>query len=91
MAENDDGKPHFTYFDSARQLSFVWSGGPEIEVCPDGYGEPAQARIPVPISWSRDITTLSMFHAMVLHYIAQVDANDGELLTQRAYQIQESP
>ena len=39
--QNDDGTPHFAYFDVATQLSFIWDGRSDhIEVSHGGYGEP---------------------------------------------------
>ena len=39
--QNDDGTPHFAYFDVATQLSFIWDGRSDhIEVSFGGYGEP---------------------------------------------------
>lgn len=40
--QDEDGRPHFTYFDHGTQLSFVWSGDfrEPIQVCHGGYGEP---------------------------------------------------
>lgn len=47
MAQNADGKPHFTYYRTNERLSFVWDGvSDHIEVCPEGYGEPAAYTIP---------------------------------------------
>ena len=46
MSMSDDGKPHFTYYDAARMLSYVWDGGSMMEVAYGGYGEPVIARIP---------------------------------------------
>lgn len=43
--ENRDGNAHMAYF--ADGISFVWGGGPNIQVCPNGYGEPATDLIPV--------------------------------------------
>lgn len=38
--QNDDGTPHFTYFDVETQLSFIWDGHSDyIEVSHGGYGE----------------------------------------------------
>lgn len=46
MSQNENNKPHFTYYDDNRDLSFVWDGeNPFIEVCPNGYGEPAEYSI----------------------------------------------
>lgn len=45
--ESADGTPHMTYYDTATETSFVWSGSAErpIEVCPGGYGEAVTAEI----------------------------------------------
>jgi len=46
--QNEDGHPHFTYFDKPNQLSFIWNGlANEIEVCQGGYGEPVIDRIDI--------------------------------------------
>lgn len=45
MSMSDDGKPHFTYYDAERLLSYVWDGGPMMEVAYGGYGEPVIARV----------------------------------------------
>lgn len=47
QAENN--KPHLTYFDEARDVSFVWNGtqGNLVDVCPKGYGEPARGQFTI--------------------------------------------
>ena len=48
MPQNDDGTPHFAYYDKPNQLSFIWDGrSPCIEVSHGGYGEPVVDHIPV--------------------------------------------
>jgi hypothetical protein len=54
--QNEDGNPHFSYFDKEWQLSFVWGGDSSdfIEVSHGGYGEPVTDTID-PISYLPDL------------------------------------
>lgn len=46
--QDEDGTPHFCYFDKPTQLSFVWDGkSSNIQVAHGGYGEPVADQIPV--------------------------------------------
>lgn len=49
--QGEDGIPHFAYYDTGRQLSFIWNGlSPHIQVCPGGYGEDPMFTIYLPVN-----------------------------------------
>src|SRR5690242_829159 len=76
LPQNEDGTPHFTYFDKPTQLSFVWDGStPYIEVSHGGYGEPMMDKLPVPDRLREGGTkprwALEDFAALCDGYVAQ--------------------
>ena len=55
--QDDDGTPHFTYFDYDTQLSFVWDGKSDhIQVAHGGYGEPVSDTIPLSLPTNDTMT-----------------------------------
>lgn len=72
MSMSDDGKPHFTYYDAERMLSYVWDGGPMMEVSFGGYGEPVIALIPA----SRNMQSIQT-PVMALHEFAHWVMSEG--------------
>lgn len=76
--QNEDGVPHFAYFDESTQTSFVWAGNFDdpIEVCVGGYGEPASDYIdprkylmPAPSQITGPGVWLSWFEVICWQYL----------------------
>jgi len=82
MPQNADNHAHFAYYDKAHEVSFVWAGNPDelIEVCPGGYGEPAQDAIdPRPYGTSAPATSvgwLAWFQSIAQIYITRRYGNE---------------
>ena len=71
--QDEDGTPHFTYFDYQTQLSFIWDGSQDrIQVAHGGYGEPVIDTITVmmpPISLLPSTDWLSWFQSICDLYV----------------------
>lgn len=76
-AQNADDYAHFAYYDSKELLSFVWNGGPQIQVCAGGYGEPPADTIDVDPTWKRDNVTLEQFESVCRNYLGKTIIPEG--------------